>query len=124
MNYFTVTHKTTREDIEKQKKQWAVKLHPDKGLTDSDEQYKEMMSQYSAAKQNVLYFETLRGTDEHGKAVLHGLFDYVFDQVLDKVPDGPIKTIIKNIPMEYKNDLIENMNISEILAKIEQKIKQ
>ena len=70
-------------------------------------------------------FETLRGTDEHGKAFLHGLAEYIIDRGLEHFfPLTEPSKLLKTLLQVYKDEAIDNMNISEVLAKIEQKIKQ
>jgi len=125
MKYFTVTHRTTREDLRRQRNELAKQLHTDRGLAGCDEEFKVMQNQYEEALKNVLHFELLRGTDEHGKAFLHGLAEYIIDRGLEHFfPLTEPPKLLKTLLQVYKDEAIENMNISEVLAKIEQKIKQ
>jgi len=125
MKYFTITYRTTREYLRRQRNEFAKQLHTDKGLAGCDEEFMVMQNQYEEALKNVLHFELLRGTDEHGKAFLQGLAEYIIDRGLESFfPLTEPPKLLKTLLQVYKDEAIENMNISEVLAKIEQKLKQ
>jgi hypothetical protein len=125
MKYFNINRSTTPEELKSQMNTWAKKLHPDTGLAGSDEQFKEMKKEYEAARITLKTFEQLRETDEHGKLFLHGLADYLIDRVLKAMyPRFPIPKLVEVAIRSYKESIIEKLNASEIIAGIEEKIKQ
>lgn len=124
MKYFNVTHKTTRDDLRRQRNELAIKFHPDKGLSGGDDAIKEINSEYENAEKVILHFEKLRGTDEHGKAFVSGLLDYFIERGLEYFfPKGAPEYILLIID-GYKKKFVEKVNASEFIAAVEQKIKQ
>jgi len=119
--YFTVTRLTTRDELDRQKKEMSVKLHPDKTLSGNDDEFKEMMNQYDSAYKDLLRYEMLRGTDDHGKLFLHGATEYIIDRISEQLG---IPEWVKKMLIMYKHEIIEKMNFSEIMEKVEQKAKQ